>query len=284
MEREEIKESRVLMRRVEDHLRHAHYALGAVEETTGFVDVIHHENSPLPLLNYVTPRRNTAWVSGKYVMQGLDLLHQKEREARVRFAEGLYPPIFVRALTEIGLSVHHETPIMAVHLRQESVEAPVLPDELSIVQAEAHSSMAIWWYAWQSGWYEMQINSVQPLLIEREVTRMNTDNQINLIIYHNQYPIALSRVSLNAGSAHLMAQAVLREKQTHELEQLLRQVSIDAALSMGCDLVFACADRSEQRSAYRELGFNDASSIVTYAKAAADAAHDNKLEQSVLVL
>jgi hypothetical protein len=286
MEREELKESRVLMRRVDDHLRLAHRMVGAVEETTGAIDVIYHENSRLPQLNYVTPRRNTAWVSGKYVMQGLELLRQKDRTIHVRFAEGLYPSIFVKSLTEIGLVAHHETPIMAYQAQQPAIESPQLPDGVSCVQTAGHDSMAVWWYVWRSGWYDTLINSLEPLLIEREVTNLNADNQLNIILYRNQYPIGISRLTVHAGGAHLMAQAFLREVRTPALEQLLRQVSVEFALKSGCDLIFACSDSARQRSDYHEMGFTDASRIIIYAQpdAALYKPNDGKLQQPVLVL
>ena len=73
-EREAIKTARVLIRRVVDHLRQGHMTTGATVTQVGFVDVITHPTSSLANLNYVTPRRNTAWVSGKHITDGLALL------------------------------------------------------------------------------------------------------------------------------------------------------------------------------------------------------------------
>ena len=55
-----IKETRLILRRIQDHLFQAHAAFGAEHQTVGLVDVLHHPTSRLPDLNYVTPRRNTA--------------------------------------------------------------------------------------------------------------------------------------------------------------------------------------------------------------------------------
>ncbi|MEO1290778.1 MAG: hypothetical protein AAFV93_23815, partial [Chloroflexota bacterium] len=112
MNRDEQREVRTTLRRIEAHLRQSHLDVGATEEAVSFVDVIHHGGSSLRTLNYVTPRRNTAWVSGNHIQQGLDLLREKGRQARVRFVEGLYPPVFVRALRELDLHVEEEIPIM----------------------------------------------------------------------------------------------------------------------------------------------------------------------------
>src|SRR5688572_3077513 len=77
-----IKEARTTMRRVQEHLRSAHLNLGAKDEVAGFVDVIFHDSSPLPSLNYVMPRRNTAHVPGSHVEDGLKLLRKKNRTGR----------------------------------------------------------------------------------------------------------------------------------------------------------------------------------------------------------
>ncbi len=72
----EVKESRVIMRQVQEHLLQAHLRLGSQEEALGFVDVIYHPTNPVGYLNYITPRRNTAWISGKYIENGLDRLRE----------------------------------------------------------------------------------------------------------------------------------------------------------------------------------------------------------------
>ncbi|MCA9912927.1 MAG: hypothetical protein KC496_06245, partial [Anaerolineae bacterium] len=89
MNKTEIKEARVTLRRVQAHLHQTHLNLGAEEQSVGFVDVVHHASSALPNLNYVTPRRNTAWVSGKHIADGIAVLRDLGRRARVRFVDGL---------------------------------------------------------------------------------------------------------------------------------------------------------------------------------------------------
>src|SRR5690606_21093433 len=112
MEDSAVRESRQMLRQVHEHLLQAHTDLGAFRETISVVDVIHHPINPLPDFNYVTPRRNTAWVSGQYVKQGLDRLKQLGRTARVQYLEGLFPPLFAKTLLELGLSLERETPLM----------------------------------------------------------------------------------------------------------------------------------------------------------------------------
>jgi hypothetical protein len=255
----------------------------------GFVDVIYHVSSPLPQLNYVTPRRNTAWVSANYLSEGLKALGEKGRNARVRFAEGLYPPIFIRTLTDLGLVIERETPIMAYRPNNPPETHLNLPAEVTYIQAEDHISMSIWWYVWKNAWYEVLVSGVEPLLIARDLSNIHFKEQINIILYRNRYPIGVSRITLHEGSAHLMAQAILREMRTPEMERTLRQLSLHAALRMGCDLVFASGDTAQERTYYRDLGFVDAGSMVTYAepqsiRPASSGENDGTMEQSVLVV
>src|SRR5690606_29980295 len=71
MDESPVKQHRVMLRQVQEHLLAAHLLLGSLLESAGMVDVVHHPASPLPDLNYVTPRRSTAWVPGSYVERGL---------------------------------------------------------------------------------------------------------------------------------------------------------------------------------------------------------------------
>lgn len=79
MNRDETRAARTVLRRIESHLRQSHLEMGAEEEGISFVDVIHHPSSALPTLNYVTPRKKTAWVSGQHLQQGIDNLREKGR-------------------------------------------------------------------------------------------------------------------------------------------------------------------------------------------------------------
>jgi hypothetical protein len=118
METEEAaieRETKQILRHIQYHLSESHVALGAIKESAGMMDVFYHPTSALPTLNYVTPRRNTAYVSRTYVQQGLDVMTQLERTQRVLYVEGLYPPQFAKSLRELGLQLEHETPIMSIN-------------------------------------------------------------------------------------------------------------------------------------------------------------------------
>ncbi len=64
------RESKHILRQIQDHLGEMHVKLGALRESVGMVDVFHHPSTNTPMLNYITPRKNTAWVSGSYLQQG----------------------------------------------------------------------------------------------------------------------------------------------------------------------------------------------------------------------
>src|SRR5690606_25923388 len=100
-----VKETRVMLRRVQDHLHAAQHAFGVERETLNLVEVIHHPTSTLPDLNYVTPRQKTAWVSGQFVAKGLARLRELERVPRVQYIDGLFLPIFAQSLAELGLKI-----------------------------------------------------------------------------------------------------------------------------------------------------------------------------------
>src|SRR5688500_16804452 len=110
-----VKESRVLLRQVQEHLLQAHLALGAHLESAGMVDVMYTLSTTLGELNYVMPRRNTAWVSGGYVEMGLKRLRALQRAPRFHFIEGLFPAQFGETLGKIGLEARFSIPLMVYH-------------------------------------------------------------------------------------------------------------------------------------------------------------------------
>src|SRR5215212_10671418 len=73
------RESKHILRQIQDHLGEMHVKLGALRESVGMVEVFHHPSTNTPTLNYITPRKNTAWVSSSYLQQGLIYLAQQGR-------------------------------------------------------------------------------------------------------------------------------------------------------------------------------------------------------------
>jgi len=288
MNRDEQRESRTILRRIEAHLRQSHLDMGATEEAVSFVDVIHHETSPLRTLNYVTPRRNTAWVSGNHVQQGLDKLGEKGRPLRVRFVEGLFPPVFVRALRELKLDVEEEVPIMVYKRKKEPRKLASVPDGITFSQAKTIRDLSIWWYVWRNAYYDVAVSSVEPLVIGRDMQEIYFNKQINMVMYRHNYPMAVMRLTLHDGSAHLVAHAMLKELRQPEWERVIREVALDVALNAGADLIFVAGKTEEERKLYRDMNFIDSGSIVSYAemvkKTTDEGVKDDPLAQSVLVL
>lgn len=286
MTRAEVKEARETLRRVETHLRQAHLNMGSIEESSGMVDVIHHPYSHLPTINYITPRRKTAWVSTTYIEQGIDYLRDLGRRARVRFADGLFPPIFGRSLRDLGLSLETENPLMVYRADVERLSITFPPDvQFSFVAN--HDSMGIWWYVWRNAYYNVAVSTVDPMYIGHSMRDVYLGHQINIIMYKNRFPIGATRITIHDNTAHIAAHAVMREFYTPEWDKTLRLVAMDAALSEGCDLLFVSGSDDETRARYRELGFIDSGSIVCYADANAeveDHLMNDPLAQSVLII
>lgn len=287
MDRDEQRESRTILRRIEAHLRQSHLDMGSTEEAQGFVDVIYHENSHMPSLNYVTPRKNTAWVSGNHIQLGIDALREKERRVRVRFVEGLYPPIFTRALRELKLQVEEETPIMVYKKKNEPHKLASYPSDISFTRAKTTRDLSIWWYVWRNAYYDVSVSSVEPLLIGRDMQDVYFGKQVNMVMYRHNYPMGVFRLTFHKGSAHLVAHALLKEMRKPEWEQVIRTVALDIALTEGSDLIFVEGKTDAERKLYRDMGFIDSGSIVSYAeinKPLDEEANDDNLAQSILVI
>jgi hypothetical protein len=293
MERDagEEKESRVILRQVQEHLTYMHTNLGAIQETVGLVEVFHHPTNPLPELNYVTPRRNTAWVSGQAVQQGLDHLATFGRALRVQYIEGLFPPLFAKTLRDLKLQVERETPIMAYKTDGISGQPPpkptqsAPPDGVSIVQVNDQRGIEMWWYVWRNAFYDVLSLGVEPLFVGRDMAAVALGQQLDFLAYRHGDPIGVARLSIQAGTAHISALALMKEARTLAMTHAVQTAVLKAAIEHQAKLIFAPGETEADRRLLRELGFMDFGSIVCYSapgETAREDTHVNPLEQPVL--
>jgi hypothetical protein len=289
-----VKETRVVLRRIQDHLLHAHKTFGVEHESAGFVDVIHHPTNKLADLNYVTPRRNTAWVSGSYVQQGLDRLSALDRVGRVQYIEGLYPPQFAKTLRDLGLHSENESSLMAFSLSgfagtTPSLPKPTTPRGVRLELAGDQRATEMWLYVHKNANYDLMTLGVEPLAVSREPDTQRLGHDIDLLLHKNDFPVGVVRLGVQSAtqSAHIVALALQREARTPALTRLLMLAGMRAALARGCTMIFAPGENDADRALNRELGFVDVGSMVCYAaqseKVTETQAHDS-LVQPVLAL
>ncbi len=274
------RESKHILRQIQDHLGEMHVKLGALRESVGMVEVFHHPITNAPSLNYITPRKNTAWVSGTYLQQGLSHLAQYERLQRVEYIEGLYPPAFSRTLRDLGLELERETLIMVYkpggitgHPTPMLVERP-LPDGIVVRQVTDQESIGQWWYVWRNSHFDVLSLGVEPLFVGQDMQATWTGKQLDYILYRGGFPAGVVRVSLHKETAHIIALAMMKELRTPAMIQILQMAAVKGALEHGAKLVFAPGEQEAERRMARELGFMDFGSIVCYA-APNDAARTN---------
>ncbi|MDX2163677.1 MAG: hypothetical protein SF162_20340 [bacterium] len=289
MDETAIRESRTMLRQVHEHLLQAHQDLGAYRETISVVDVVHHPINPLPDFNYVTPRRNTAWVSGQYVKQGLDRLRGLERTPRVQYVEGLFPPLFAKTLLDLGLELERETPLM---IYRASGADTMLPPSSSVMSAGVQiqtvadqRGIEMWWYVWRNAFYDVLTLGVEPLVVGRDMAALLMGKHADFLMMRHNFPIGVARLSVQEAnkSAHVVALAMMKEARTPERMRALLAAVLRAALARGCDLVFAPGETEEDRRLCRELGFIDVSSIVCYVARAGQPANGRTEPHGTLV-
>lgn len=293
MDREAIKESRRVLRRIQDHLLQAHHNLGVQRESLGLVDVLYHPDTTLASLNYVTPRRSTAWVSGEMIEQGLVRLRQLRRTPRVRYIEGLFLPPFAKALRDLGLEAEWELPLMAYLKDGFGGQVPPppergpLPDNISIEPVTDERGVQLWWYVWRNAFYDVMTLGVEPLFAGRDLAALETGQQIDILMNRGGLPVGVARLSIQDDTAHLLALALMKEVRTPELTRLLQAAALEAALAKGCTLIYAPGETDAERQIARALGFLDFGSIVGYAETTYETREeedDRILGQPVLAL
>ncbi len=270
MDKAAVKESRQILRRVQEHLYAAHGNLGVIKETVGLMDVFHHPESSLASLNYATPRRNTAWVSAEMVQQGIDHLKQLDRDVRVQYIEGLYPPLFARTLHELDLVPEWELPLM-VYVKDgfngqkpPPIDLSNLPDGITIEPVSDQRGVDLWWYVWRNAYYDVLTLGVEPLFVGRDMTALKLGHQIDILMYRSGFPVGVTRISIQNQTAHVLALALMKEARSPVLLRMLLNSAIQAALERGCTLVYAPGEDEDDRRLCRELGFLDFGSIVCY--------------------
>jgi hypothetical protein len=290
-ERIEERETRRILRLVQDHLINVHTTLGAVRESVGLVDVFFHPTNPLANLNYVTPRRNTAWVSGQMVKQGLDSLRAHGRAARVQYIEGLFPPLFAKTLRDLQLQVERETPIMVHKTGGVAASAtpvpvnPPLPDGVVIELVTDQRGIEAWWYVWRNAFYDVLTLGVEPLFVGRDMAALQLGQQLDFLVYRFGFPVGVARLSIQGETAHISALALLKEVRTPAMTYALQAAVLRGAVDRQAALVFAPGETDTDRRQLRELGFVDFGSIVCYSapgEKVREETHVNSLEQPVL--
>jgi hypothetical protein len=290
VEASEERESRRILRQVQDHLFRVHTNLGAVRETVGMVDVFYHPDLDIPNLNYVTPRQKTAWVSGNMVQQGLDHLQKYGRTPRVQYIEGLFPPLFAKTLRDLNLQVERETPLMIY--RPEGINStvppapvmPAMPDGVTIEAVTDQRGIETWWYVWRNAYFDVLTLGVEPLFVGRDTAALRLGHQADYLLYRYGFPAGVVRISIQGDTAHILALALLKEVRTPAMVKVLQITALKGALERKAALIFAPGETENERRLNRELGFVDFGSVVCYAgeSKAREEKHDTPLEQPVL--
>jgi hypothetical protein len=293
MDKGTYKESQQVLRRIQDHLYKAHLNLGAMAESVGMVDVLHHADHTLSSLNYVVPRRNTAWVSGPAVQQGLQQLQQLGRVPRVHYIEGLYPPLLAKTLGELGLKVDHEVPLMAylpngfADCTPPPVMVDDLPDGIRLEATSEQHTSQLWWYVRNNTFFHVTGLWTEPLYINQDAASLKASTQRDVVMYRNGFPVGVVRVSVQEETAHIVALALMKEARSPDLISILLAGALKAALDQGCTLIYTQGDTDLDRKAARALGFLDFGSIVCYTSNATEAEeeyNDHILGQPVFAL
>ncbi len=294
-----VKSNRQILRRIQDHVLHAHLALGVEQNKVGFVDVVHHPDVSFADLNYVTPRRNTAWIPGQVVQQGLDRLKTLERRPRVRYVEGLFLPQFGKTLSDLSLEVEQKTPLLVylpAGIEDFIPPAPPKPRAPAGIRLELISDkrgVDLWRDVWSSGCYDVSILGFEPLAMRQDALPLKLGQQTDVLIYHQNLPVGAVRLGLQtaAKSAHIIAIAVMSEINTPQLVKLALAAALRVAMARGCDLVFAAgndADKVECDILSSDLGFIDVGTMVCYAAAVentrSETANDDLMAQPILAL
>ncbi len=274
-----VKQVRQILRQVQSHLTEAHLHRGAEQEQVGLVEVLHHPQNTTPELNYVTPRKNTAWVSIPEVINGLKVLKGYERALRVMFIEGLFIPAFGDRLQSVGLARESELRVMALQLEPTELET-LSPDDYdsdqtmslgttTFVNVNSRAESALWWYVWRNAHYDVVTQTAELRFIESSHELISNGHQLDLIMRIGGIPAGVASLTLSGdrSSAHLSSFALTRESRSLPLAKQLLEEVIEHVKSKGISLLFFAQTDVLLNTAGQGLGFVDCGGIVCYAEA-----------------
>ncbi|GAB4513107.1 MAG: hypothetical protein OHK0046_13540 [Anaerolineae bacterium] len=264
--REAVKESRRVLRSVQTHLSQAHLNLGVQQETMGLVDVIYHPTNNLPHLNYISPRKNTAWIPGPEIEKGMGYLRDLGRVPRVTYIEGLFPPQFAKTMRELNLVVEREIPLMAFRADDHTTTRPTLLTEMNYEEAKDQDGVAMWWYVWRNAYYDVITGGTEPVYIGQDMREITLGRQVDLILHRYGFPIGVVRLTLHDQTAHINAIAIMKEERSSDVVRVLHHIALKSALDRGCTLIFTSGDTEQNRGVCRDIGFVDFGSLVWYAE------------------
>lgn len=254
-ERARYKGVRVLLRRIVEHVRLVHLAQGVQESQHGFTVCVTHEQA---LLNYVTPRKNTAWLPDAHLVQGIQALRAAGKPARVWYADGLFPPSFARTLRQEGLTHAQELPLMVY--QGEQAPSLELPDESILRSLPEAEASALWAriVAEAEAWQVHQ-DALAPSQAGLSLNR-------EWLAERHGVPIAALRLTTVADSAHMVAWAWRQGEDESLLLISLACAALNVLWTSGCRMAFVVGGTAVARAAWRRAGWQDAGSIVVYSE------------------
>ena len=280
-----VKESRRILRLVQDHLAQAHLNLGVEQESVGLVNVTFHPENKLPQLNYVSPRQKTAWVPGPEIAKGLERLRELNRVPRVTYIEGLYPPLFAKSLRDLGLSAEREIALMTY---KPDTAKPIshlpLPTGMNISFPTNQDGIGTWWYVWRNAHYDVHTGGADPVYIGRDMREIAMGNQVDIILHRYSFPVGVARLTTYGKTANINAIAVMKEIRNEDTLNLMYRIAIHTAVDRKCDLIFTTGQTEFERSVCRKLGFADSGSLVSYAQEQQSEEKPNAVEEPIYLL
>lgn len=273
-----VKETRRILRQVHAHLTQFRLNQGVLLEQTGLVDVLHHPKNCLPDLNYITPRKNTAWIFAKDIQAGFDVLRQHNRALRIEYVEGLFPERFAESLEEVGLGMERARPLLVYQVDQTPFKVPSALDGVQVDIVNDAQGSALWWYVWRNTYYQVVSHMIDPVFIGQDLWKIHNGTQIDLVMYRYRFPVGIARLTIDreSQSAQIIALTMLKEFRNEASVRLLQAHAMQAAIRQGCILIFTSGASEDDAKIYRDHRFIDCSSVLCYAEL-----HETKCEEAV---
>jgi len=109
-------------------------------------------------------------------------------------------------------------------------------------------------------------HGIEPVYIGKSLRDIALGNQADIILYMEQLPIGVARITFHAETAHISALAVMHQFRDSDTLKFIQHKAIAIAAQKNKRIVFTSGEIEADRRICREAGFVDSGSIVCYAE------------------
>ena len=259
---------REILRQIQHELIQAQVKQGCRHQKLELLEIITHPTRTQASLNYMTPRRKTAWITEDQIDKGADYLRQLNRVPRLQFFEGLIPQVFGNTVKHVGFTLESISPMWCFDLK--SPNRPHIPDHIllpplySITKTRTLVDIGKWHLVCKSVHYGVDVWEVDRAVIQSDILQITKGFHKNLLVWYQEEPIGAVRVGMNGQDVHVQTLSLMDEHQQVEIIKAIYQAVLYIAQQNNRATVSIYPTHPTEITILESLGFVQYGVLHTY--------------------